>query len=578
VLLQPQSHVELRQVLLHSHSKHAQQSGMQETAHIMLKFGTSSNYKCIKASAVLEPQCAEEGGHQQDDQQQTSVPTVYTAAGHKDQPERGGAARQPWALRAPAASDAFSTSTTAAAATGAGTAAATATGATATAAGASTTATGATATAAGASITTAATSTTCASDILQQQQQHADSRLLRRATRALADSLWTLAGTADSAAEAKRRDRAVSSTLTLAVEYITNSARSADSETAAAAAEAAKLRLECSLLWPLLQAVLRVQLRLVETNSSRTADLADRPLMPGSSQFRALRQTLSAVTMLRPATQFDLQLRGYQHLSDDIELTVPETSSSLRTESGFAIMTKMGLPAPKISSKQFRFTVSKQYATAGDIEAAREALVELLGTVGCASAGGDDGISVFITIADLLQGCSIEIGRGVANALYVVHERLRRRAQSALALLERRERQLQLQQQSSDRDDGEALLLDEQLVETGIDQLTLHQVQREIVQLKHLMAAESSVAKHTQTAMHTSACKFILMKYVHYITAPLSSWMTSSSKARMLGFGAFKAKLKQASTRCLLIHTLHVTLLLCSPCLLECMHARTCSQ
>jgi hypothetical protein len=68
------------------------------------------------------------------------------------------------------------------------------------------------------------------------------------------------------------------------------------------------------------------------------------------------------------------------------------------------------------------------------------------------------------------------------------------------------------------------------------------------VRLKHLIAEANGVLKHKQRAMHTSAIKFITYKYTHYIAATTSKWMTSTSKARLLGFGAFKAQLKQDST------------------------------
>jgi hypothetical protein len=376
--------------------------------------------------------------------------------------------------------------------------------------------------------------------------------------------LWELAGTTECAAVVKQRDRAVSSTLTLAIEHITGRYSSAcvDSATAAAAVQ---LRLQCTPLWPVLQAVLQLQYMLVQRNSRRTDLLIDRGLIAGSAQSRALRQAESVIKRLRPATACDLQLRGYEHLGDSVQLLVPQSSSSLRTDSGFASMTSMGLPPPKLSGKPFWFTVPKQYASADDIDAARAAFTEVLGPLGAATAGGDFGLSVFITIADLLQGSSIEIGRGAASALYVVHERLRRRAQSSVALLERRLQQLQSRKSSSasgssssasgsssnssssDNSNSEALLLDEQLADSDIAQLTLSQVQHELVKLKDLIAEINSIMKHKQRALHITAIRFIMMKYAHYITAPSSSWMTGSSKARLLGFGTFKSKLKQAS-------------------------------
>jgi hypothetical protein len=214
-----------------------------------------------------------------------------------------------------------------------------------------------------------------------------------------------------------------------------------------------------------LQLVLQLQYALVCRNSRQT-ELADRGLAAGSAQSRALRQTVSVVNTLRPATNYDLELHGYEHLSRTTELLVPDSSSSARNESGYATATmlKMGLPPPKLSGKRFWFTVPKQYANAENIVAARQGFTEVLGPVGAATAGGDYGLSVFITVADLLQGSSIEIGRNAASVLYVVHERLRRKAQSSVSLLERRLQQLQRSNSSSssssDSSNGEALLLE----------------------------------------------------------------------------------------------------------------------
>jgi hypothetical protein len=167
-----------------------------------------------------------------------------------------------------------------------------------------------------------------------------------------------------------------------------------------------EVRLNCSVLWPLLQAVLQLQYELV-LKQSKSKQLLDRALIAGSVQSRALRQTLSAVNRLRPATRHDLQLRGYEHLGDSAKLLVPDTSSALRTPEGHATMTSIGLPPPKLSGKRFWFTLPKQYATNTDIAAARVALKEVLGEVGAATAGCDYGISVFKTIADLLQGITM---------------------------------------------------------------------------------------------------------------------------------------------------------------------------
>jgi hypothetical protein len=65
------------------------------------------------------------------------------------------------------------------------------------------------------------------------------------------------------------------------------------------------------------------------------------------------------------------------------------------------------------------------------------------------------------------------------------------------------------------------------------------------------MAQESSVMKHQQHRLHKSALTFIKAKYVHYIIAPTTSWATSSSRARLLGFGEMRAELMKASATAL---------------------------
>jgi hypothetical protein len=85
LLLPPASHVELRQVLLRSHAKHAEQQGMATTAHSAVEFGSASGYSKQTESAELW----------QNEQKQQPL---HTAAGHRRTKRQQGPDRKPWTL------------------------------------------------------------------------------------------------------------------------------------------------------------------------------------------------------------------------------------------------------------------------------------------------------------------------------------------------------------------------------------------------------------------------------------------------------------------------------------------------
>jgi hypothetical protein len=332
LLLPPASHAELRQVQILAHDMH----GMAITAHTTAEFGSASGYGKDTESAEL---------YKNDQQQQP----LHTAAGHRRALQQQGPKRKPWSLV-----ERGSGATSAAAASSSGCPPVTAaTGPTSAPAATTAAATGGDNSAATAATTATAGASAVTAQQQQQQQQRAVSRALRLTTAAFVAKLWQLAGTDTTAAAVQRRDRAVSSTLTLAIQHITGrySSAGADSTTAAALVQ---LRLDCNPLWPVLQLVLQLQQALVYRNRRQTA-LADRGLTAGSAQSRVLRQTISVVNMLRPATEHDLDLCGYEQLNRIAELLVPQTSSSARNGDGYATTTllKMGLPPPKLSGKRF---------------------------------------------------------------------------------------------------------------------------------------------------------------------------------------------------------------------------------
>jgi hypothetical protein len=87
--LQPGTHVELRQVLLRSHAKHAHQSGMQLTAHITVEFGSDKQHKQVAASAkLLKVEVLENG-------KRSEKVTLYTAAGIRRKKDGDSAPRRP---------------------------------------------------------------------------------------------------------------------------------------------------------------------------------------------------------------------------------------------------------------------------------------------------------------------------------------------------------------------------------------------------------------------------------------------------------------------------------------------------